>query len=200
MAERVARELRERTDRVLDRLDAEWAPNRTVEPFDYGPLPWHPDQLPETVDAALDVFGGMSSVVVFWSDRHVETVLVWNRHGHWEPPGGVIEAEQTPEETAVTEAREETGLEVQLTGLHSTGRVTLAYEDGNTVELPVTTFVGDRVEGSLRVEREVNDHPGVTRGAGLFDREHLPAACRDREDLVGMLEPYPDERRRVPDE
>ena len=144
--------------------------------------------------------GGMASVIVFWTDRRVETVLVYNRAGRWEPPGGAIEGRASPEDTAVAEAMEETGLEVALTGLASAGRVTLEFADGNGVDLPVATFVGRRVEGSLRVEREGNDHPGVTRGVGLFDRAHLPEDCRDRETIDDLLDPYPDERRRVPDE
>jgi len=144
--------------------------------------------------------GGMASVVVFWTDRRIETVLVYNRGGHWEPPGGAIEGRASPEDTAVAEAMEETGLEVELTGLLSRGRVTLAFADENAVELPVVTFLGRRVEGSLRVEREANDHPGVTRGVGLFDREHLPGDCRECESIEALLDPYPDERRRVPEE
>ena len=56
-----------------------------------------------------------------------------------------------------------------------------------TVELPIATFVGERVEGSLRVEREVNDHPGVTRGVGLFGADVLPENCRDRSDLLDLF-------------
>ena len=198
--EAVIRGVREHTDGVLDRLAREWTPDRELEPFEYGPLPWHPDALPDTVEGALAVLAGMSSVITFWSERRVETVLVWNRAGNWEPPGGAIEADWTPEGTAVTEAREEAGLDVDLTGLHSVGRTRLRYEDGSAVELPVATFVGERTGGSLRVEREGNDHPGVTRGVGLFDRERLPENCRDRTSIAAMLEPYPDERRRVPEE
>lgn len=193
-------EIRARTERVLEGLAEEWSPDRRIEPLEYGPLPWHPDEVPGTVGEALAVFAGMSSVVVFWNERRVETVLVWNRNGHWEPPGGAIEADQTPAETALAEATEETGLVVDLTGLHSLGRVTLSFAAGGSLELPVATFVGERVSGSLRVEREANDHPGVTRGVGLFDRKHLPESCRDREAIAGMLDPYPDERRRVPEE
>jgi 8-oxo-dGTP pyrophosphatase MutT (NUDIX family) len=191
-ADEVVREVEARTERILAGLREERDPDRTIDPIDYGPLPWHPDEVPGSVDEVLDVFAGMSSVIVFWTPAHVETVLVFNPNGHWEPPGGAVEGRDGHAETAVREATEETGLTVELTGLHSTGRVSLAYADGTTVELPVATFVGKRVEGSLRVEREVNDHPGVTRGVGLFGADVLPENCRDRSDLLDLLASHGD--------
>jgi ADP-ribose pyrophosphatase YjhB (NUDIX family) len=37
--------------------------------------------------------------------------------GHWDIPGGFCEVEEHPAETAIREAKEETGLEIELTGL-----------------------------------------------------------------------------------
>lgn len=37
--------------------------------------------------------------------------------GYWDIPGGFCEAEEHPAETAIREVREETGLEVEITGL-----------------------------------------------------------------------------------
>lgn len=179
--------LERRTAATLDSLTEEWGPAPTTEPFEYGPLPWHPSEPPGSVEGQLDVFGGMASVVTFYSPDREEAVLVYHRGGYWEPPGGAIEGAATPAETARAEAHEEAGLDVELTDLLATGRVLLAYEDGSTAPLPVVTFAGHRVEGSLRVEREVNDHPGVTRGVGLFGAEVLPENCRDRERILALL-------------
>jgi len=51
----------------------------------------------------------------------------------------------------------------------------------------VTQFVGHRVDGSLRIEREGTDHPGVTRATGLFDGEVFPESCRDAEEIWRLL-------------
>ncbi len=52
--------------------------------------------------------------------------------GYWEFPGGKIRADESPQDAAVREAREETGLEVRL--VRSLGRVVHSY-DYDSVEL-----------------------------------------------------------------
>jgi hypothetical protein len=176
-----------RTDRIVADLQDEWETTRTVEPFDYGPVSHAPDEPPETVEEQLELIAGIASVVLFYAPAHEETVLVYNPSGFWEPPGGVIERDQTPAEAARAEAREETGLEVELTDLLYAGRFEYRYASGESVPLPVTQFVGHRVDGSLRIEREGTDHPGVTRATGLFDGEVFPESCRDAEEIRRLL-------------
>jgi hypothetical protein len=182
--------LAERTDRVLADLRDEYGGGATLEPFEYGPKPWFPDDPPASVDEQLDAFAGMASVVTVYTDRHAETVLVYNRAGYWEPPGGAVEGRDSLAGTAAREAAEETGLDVTITDLVYTRRVHYRYGDGSTAPLPVATFVGHRTDGSLSVEREDNPHPGVTRAVGLFGPDVLPENCRDRERILGLL---PDE-------
>ena len=179
--------LERRTAAMLSDLREAWGTTGTVGPVEYGPLPWHPDSVPDTVGEQLETFAGIASVATFYTAAHEETVLVYNRNGHWEPPGGAIEGRHLPAETAVWEAEEETGLDVELTDLLYTGEVHYEYEDGNTVILPLAAFVGHRTAGQLRVERERNDHPGVCRGVGLFGPDVMPENCRDREQLLGLL-------------
>ena len=175
--ERVA----DRTDEVLADLREEWDTDRTIEPFEYGPRHHDPPESPDSVAEQYELIAGIASVVVFYTDAREETVLVYNPAGQWEPPGGVIEADQTPEAAARAEAREETGLEVELTGLLYTGRFEFRYRNGDSVSLPLAQFVGNRVEGTLEIEREGRDHPGVTRATGLFDAGTLPETREEDE-------------------
>ena len=151
----------------------------SIEPVDFGPKPWFPDHPPDSAAEQYEIFGGIASVVVFYTEARAETVLVYHPSRQWEPPGGAVEAEQTLESAARTEAKEETGLEISLTDLLYTGTVRFHYDDGSVALLPLANFVGVRERGTLRVEREVNAHPGVTRGVGMFDRDALPENCRD---------------------
>lgn len=150
---RVRERVAEHTDEVLSRLREAWGTTRTVEPFEYGPRHHDPEEPPGTVETQLELIGGIASVVTFYTPAREETVLVYNPAGGWEPPGGVIEPDQTPEEAARTEAREETGLEVELVDLLYAGRFEFRHPGGETVPLPVAQFVGHRIGGSLAVER-----------------------------------------------
>jgi len=179
--------LQRRTTNVVGDLREAWGVTRSVDPVEYGPLPWYPDQVPESVAEQLETFAGIASVVTFYTDTRQETVLVYNRAGYWEPPGGAIEGRRLPAETAGWEAEEATGLDAELTDLLYTGEVHYQYDDGETVVLPLAAFVGHRTAGQLRVERERNDHPGVCRGVGLFGPDVLPEDCRDREHLLRLL-------------
>lgn len=53
--------------------------------------------------------------------RHGKVLLVRRAiepfRGHWDIPGGFCEIDEHPIETAIREVREETGLEIELTGL-----------------------------------------------------------------------------------
>jgi len=66
-------------------------------------------------------------------------------------------------------------------------RQNFRYASGERAPLPVAQFVGHRVDGSLSVEREGTDHPGVTRATGLFDAAVFPEPCRDAEEIRQLL-------------
>ncbi|WP_247731469.1 NUDIX hydrolase [Halovivax limisalsi] len=185
--ERVRDRVAARTDRIIEGIQAEWGTDRTGEPFELGPRPFDPDEPPETAGAQLDRIAGVASVVVYYTEAREETVLVFNPGGYWEPPGGVVERDQTPAEAARTEAREEIGVDVALTDVHYTTRCQFQYAAGHSVPLPVVQFVGHRTGGSLHVERERLDHPGVTRATGVFDADVFPEPCRDGDEIRALL-------------
>ena len=185
------REVESYTETTLDRLESEWGVESRRPTLELGPRGHDPDTPPASASACIDRIGGIASVIVFYTDEHRETVLVYNRAGGWEPPGGVVENGQTLAETARTEAREETGLAVSLTDLLYTRTVEFAFGDRSTVPLPVAQFVGHRTDGILRIEREGRTHPGCTRATGLFDIETLPEMRRERDAIVDLLNDPP---------
>jgi 8-oxo-dGTP pyrophosphatase MutT (NUDIX family) len=178
-----------RTERVLADLHEEWGVAETLDAMEYGPRPWYSDAVPDSVDEQLAEFAGIASVVVFLTPDREETVLVYNRHGDWEPPGGGVEGRDSLVTTAVREAREETGYEITVTDLLYTRPIEFRYDDGRSMELPLATFVGHRTGGDVRVERAEIDHPGAARGVGVFSREYLPENCRDRDRILDLLAP-----------
>jgi bis(5'-nucleosidyl)-tetraphosphatase len=53
-----------------------------------------------------------AGAVVFYRDAQVEYLLL--RANHWEFPKGLVDANESEQDTAVREVREETGLEIKL--------------------------------------------------------------------------------------
>lgn len=187
----VIEQLTARTDRIIADLQEEWGPTKTLEAVEWGPVPWHRDTPPDSVDQQVDEFAGMASVVVFRSEERIETVLVYHRSGRWEPPGGAIEGGNSPSEIAVMEAREEAGIEVELTDLLFIRPVEYHYADGSTVTFPAVTFLGREIDGDLRPERAESTHAFAIHGVGVFGRDVLPENCRDREHILNCFEGLP---------
>lgn len=191
MSDEVITKLNDRTVQQIESLQADWECNRQLEGVEYGPIPWHRDAPPRSVDDQLEEFAGMAAVVVFRTDRRREMLLVYNRAGHWEPPGGAIEGRDSPAETAVREATEEVGVAVDLQELLFVRPVTYHYEDGSTVTFPAVTFLGIEIDGSIRPERADSVHPYASHGVGVFGRDVLPENCRDRPQLLDSFSGLP---------
>ncbi len=82
----------------------------------------------------------------------------------WAIPGGFVDYGESVEETAVREAKEETGLEVELTYLLGIYSDPTRDPRMHTIS---TVFVG-RGKGDLQAADDAQD-------AGLFDRDSLPS-------------------------
>ena len=85
--------------------------------------------------------------------------------GYWDIPGGFCELREHPEETAVREAREETGLEVKTTGL-----LGVWMDDyGGTGIVTLNLYFHARVTGGAE-----RPEPGEVAELGWFAPAELP--------------------------
>ncbi|WP_433221956.1 NUDIX domain-containing protein [Dactylosporangium sp. CS-047395] len=77
--------------------------------------------------------------------------------GNWSAPGGTMDVGETLAQTAVREVREETGLDVEITGLlgiyTDPGHV-IAYSDGEVRQEFVVAFTGRVTGGELQISDE----------------------------------------------
>jgi 8-oxo-dGTP pyrophosphatase MutT (NUDIX family) len=93
--------------------------------------------------------------------------------GNWSLPGGVMELGETIAETAVREVREETGLDIELTGilgLYTEPGHVIAYADGEIRQEFVVAYTGRVVGGVITVSDESTD----VRFIAASDVDDLP--------------------------
>lgn len=109
------------------------------------------------------------------TDREGRLLLVQRAHdpwnGRWDIPGGFCEVDELPAEAAVREMREETGLEIETTGL--LGMWLDDYPDPADDRGQVTLncyFEAMVVGGQERPQ------PDEVARLGWFERDALPAA------------------------
>lgn len=85
--------------------------------------------------------------------------------GLWSLPAGYLDAGESPAETAVRETREETGLEVQVTGL-----VDVFHNPPGAGASVFLLYRGERVPGNNDAPVAADDADAV----GFFARDELP--------------------------
>jgi len=98
---------------------------------------------------------GASALVVDDSGR----VLMQRRgdSGNWSLPGGIMEVGETLEDCAVRETREETGLEIEITGLlgiYTDPAHVIEYSDGEVRQEFAIIYYGKVIGGEIQVSDE----------------------------------------------
>ncbi|MFD3509317.1 NUDIX domain-containing protein [Nocardia sp. NPDC058666] len=113
--------------------------------------------------------------------------------GNWSLPGGVMEIGETLEQCAVRETREETGLDIEITGLlgiYTDPEHVIEYEDGEVRQEFAVTYLGRVVGGEIAVSSESTEVRFVRADelAGL--PVHPTVRLRIGHSLEGRPAPY----------
>jgi ADP-ribose pyrophosphatase YjhB (NUDIX family) len=109
-------------------------------------------------------------VVVAIIDAHQRILLHRRREsGDWALPGGVMEVGESVVQAGIREVREETGLEVRITGLvgvYSTPAHVVAYDDGAVVQPLAISLLGEQAGGAFAISHE-------SSAAGFFTADEV---------------------------
>ncbi len=123
---------------------------------------------------------GVGALVVDAADR----VLLVRENGQWYVPGGRLEAEESPEMGAVREVREETGVDVSLSGLAGIAEQTFSHQ--TTAESFVFRFA---MFEATPETTDVADDPGLPDESISSVEWHtsVPADTYTRDLVVELL-------------
>ncbi|UPV99441.1 NUDIX hydrolase [Halorussus gelatinilyticus] len=160
----VAERSRRRVAEAVARLERDYAAFEVVEKT------WH--HPPEAYESVRDRFeaGTIGGAGVWTTDEEGGVLLVRHEGGTaWSDPGGKQEPGESLEAAARRETREESGVEVELTGLRQVHRVEIRDDGGDA---------GDGEEGN---------RPPVYRLIAIFDGEPVSGETRPREGEIAEV-------------
>jgi 8-oxo-dGTP diphosphatase len=104
----------------------------------------------------------------------------------WTMPGGTLDYGESLTECAIREAREETGLNIQITGLigtYSDPNILIAYSDGEVRQEFTLVYAADIESGELKIDEESSE----ARWVGLSSASELPLAASQRRRILDVI-------------
>lgn len=93
------------------------------------------------------------TATAFIVDSRKRTLLLWHKRlGRWMPPGGHIDDNETPEDAAKRECKEETNLDVEIVGDEQTDLFGKNTHEGRMLKKPIAMLLEEIPESKERNE------------------------------------------------
>lgn len=93
------------------------------------------------------------TATAFIVDSQKRTLLLWHKRlNRWMPPGGHVDDNETPEDTAKRECKEETGLDVEIIGDAQEDLFTDNPDEGQMLKKPIALLLENIPESEERGE------------------------------------------------
>jgi 8-oxo-dGTP pyrophosphatase MutT (NUDIX family) len=123
----------------------------------------------------------LPSACVIPIDDEGRILLVRQRqHGKWETIGGTVEPDESPHEAAVREAKEEAGIDVELTLIAALGGpdYVSVYPNGDRCQYVSTVFEARIVGGEPAPDHDETDEVAWFTRAALETNPDIGGFCR----------------------
>lgn len=93
------------------------------------------------------------TATAFIVDSRNRTLLLWHKRlKRWMPPGGHVELDETPEDAAKRECKEETGLDVEIVGDAQEDLFAECPDEGRMLKKPIAMLLENIPESKERGE------------------------------------------------
>ncbi|MEU2036859.1 NUDIX domain-containing protein [Nocardia amamiensis] len=145
---------------------------------------------PDAPEANSLVPGGSALII----DR--EGAILMQRRadsGNWSLPGGTMEIGETLEQCVIRETKEETGLDIEITGLlgiYTDPEHVVAYSDGEVRQEFNVTYYGRVIGGQLLVSDESTDVRFLHREQLRSEPVHDTVRLRSQHHAENRIQPY----------
>ncbi len=105
--------------------------------------------------------------------EHTKALLLWHKRlERWMPPGGHIEPNEIPEEAALRECKEETGLDVQILGEAQDDVFTKNQLEGRMLKKPFALLL-EEIPASKERNEPAHQHMDFVYIAELLDPKQI---------------------------
>ncbi|WP_314588617.1 NUDIX hydrolase [Paenibacillus terrigena] len=96
----------------------------------------------------------VASVLIYDEQGRILVVKNGGPSAYWGLPGGAVEQGETLEQSAIREAKEETGYDIAITGLSSLREMYFTERESHAL---IITFTAKIIGGSIQVQDPDND-------------------------------------------
>jgi 8-oxo-dGTP pyrophosphatase MutT (NUDIX family) len=124
------------------------------------------------------------TATAFVTDSHNRVLLLWHkRMQKWMPPGGHVDGNETPEECAKRECKEETGLDVEIIGAEQPDLFAGAEHEGRMLKKPFAMLLENIPASEARGEPAHQHMDFLFRAKPVDESQALVIATEEADHL-----------------
>lgn len=119
------------------------------------------------------------TATAFVIDSHKRVLLLWHKRlSRWMPPGGHVDENETPEETARRECKEETNVDVEIIGEPCTDLFKENNDEGQMLKKPIA-FLLENIPASEERNEPAHQHMDFLYLAKPLDENQVLALAEE---------------------